>query len=134
MKTIIISLMLILSCQSAYAGISEQDGTLAILGEAGPRYEERLAIAFALQNRGTVQGVYGLRVAKTRDYSGQDYQNASRAWNEAKNGAVADVTKGSTHWLSDYDLKHCRKALTAFRFKMVETAYIGTTHFYREIK
>lgn len=35
--------------------------------------------------------------------------------------------------LSDWDLKHAKPRLTAFRFKMVETAYIVNTHFYKEV-
>ena len=112
--------------------ISQEEGVYSVLGEAGPSYEERLAVAFALQNRGHLGGVYGLKVTRTRSYEASAWQNACRSWNEAKEGIVADVTNGATHWLSDYDLKHCKASLTAFRFRMVETAYIASTHFYKD--
>ena len=63
--------------------------------------------------------------------SARDYQSGARAWAES---AERDTVGGADHWLSDWDLKHAKKALIKFRFKMKETAYIGTTHFYKEIK
>ena len=97
----------------------------AILGEAGQSYDERLAIACAIRNRGTLKGVYG----KAKDISERNYQIAGKAWAES---AEHDIVSGADHWLSDWDLKHAKPRLTAFRFKMKETAYIGTTHFYKE--
>lgn len=108
--------------------IPEDKAIKAILGEAGPSDEERLAIAFALRNRGTLKGVYGHQEAPTAS----DYQKAGKAWHTALNGLKNDPTHGADHWLSDWDLKNAKPRLTAFRFKMTETAYIGTTHFYRK--
>lgn len=122
---------LILLSGQVWAGESlpaEQDAIKAILGEAGQSDQERLAIAFAIVNRGHLKGVYGRLEAP----SAVQWQKGARAWHTALNGLENDPTHGADHWLSDYDLAHARKALTAFRFKMVETAYIGTTHFYKE--
>lgn len=133
MRAFIITLLALMLAQSAWADpgqISDSRAVRAILGEAGPSYEERLAIAFALRNRGHLKGVYGHLEAPTAT----EWQKGSKAWHTALNGLETDITHGADHWLSDWDLKHARPALTAFRFKMVETAYIGTTHFYKEIK
>lgn len=106
--------------------IPEADAIRAILDEAGPSYAERLGIACALHNRGTLKGIYG----RARHPSGADWQSGARAWAAAQEGP--DVVHGAQYWLSDYDLTHCRPARTAFRFSMIETNYIGSTHFYRE--
>lgn len=124
----VMMLALLLMSQVAYAEpISLDSAVKAILGEAGPSYAERRAIAFGLHNRGTLHGVYGRLEAPTE----ADYQQACRAWFEAQESSL-DPVMGADHWLSDYDLKHCRPSRTAFRFKMKETAYVGTTHFYKE--
>ena len=135
--TLTLSLSLLGCAESSYAKTPEIDDSkavYAVLGEAGQSYQERLVIAYALRNRGTLKGVYGYKRALGRSWTGSDWQNASRAVFEAKNGTPSDdLTHGATHWLSDYDLKHCKPRLTAFRFKMVETAYISNTHFYKEV-
>ena len=100
----------------------------AILGEAGQSYAERLAIACAIRSRGTLHGVFGHLKAPSE----AQWQNGSKAWHEALE-TPTDPVKGATHWLSDWDLKHCRPSLIAWRKKMIETAYIGHTHFYKEI-
>ena len=111
-------------------GIPEASAVRAILGEAGQSYEERLAIAFAIVNRGHLKGVYGRLEAPTAT----QWQEGSRAWHTALNGLETDIVHGADHWLSDWDLKNAKPRLTAFRFKMKETAYIGSTHFYKEVR
>lgn len=120
--------LMLMGCQEpARAGqIEAQDAIRAILGEAGPSYAERLAIAHAIRNRGHLGGVYGRSKAPTAT----DWQNGCRAWQEASSSSL-DPVRGATHWLSDWDLKHAKPRLTKFRFAMTETAYIGHTHFYR---
>lgn len=139
--------------------VSETDGVRAVLGESGPKYEEMLALAFAIRNRinynverdrDPMQGIYGYRRV-TKDFRAMtaepeqlwkafpegQIQKAMRAWGDSDPDNIefqGDPTDGADHWLSDWDLKHCKPRLTAFRFAMVETAYIGTTHFYRESK
>ena len=98
----------------------------AILGEAS-NYPERLAIAHAIINRGHLKGVYGHLKAS----SDEQYQEGSKIWHEALESTV-DPIYGADHWLSDYDLKHSRPKLIAWRKRMKETAYIGNTHFYKK--
>jgi len=108
----------------ADSGLNEQRAIHAIVNEAGASYAEMRAIAWAIANRGTFNGVYGLK--HPFKPSEMALEMAYRAWHE-----VADDNHGGDHWLSDYDLKHCKASLTAFRFKMVEVGYWGETHFYR---
>lgn len=120
----------------------------AILGEArGEGYEAMYAHACAIRNRGTLSGVYGLRVVRWVDGvlvvdRGPDrpveeiparlLQQATRAWYDSGNAPdELDPTHGATHWLSDYDMKHCtawRHWIGAFR----KTARIGSTTFYKK--
>jgi len=123
-----------------------QDATIrAIIGESGSSYDEMLGIACAIKNRDSLKGVYGAKHVVWRNnelvrlhpktgaiierITGNTLQRASKALNEAYHGP--DVTGGATHWLSDYDLKHLGNN-AKWRFKMKQTAYYGTTHFYKE--
>lgn len=125
---------LILGTFSAQAkDIAESEAVKAIYGESGPSYAERQAVAFALLNRGHLKGVYGLKSARGVMISPKDWQSCSRAWHTALNGLIPDPVKGADHWLSDWDLKNCRPSLIAWHKKMVETAYIVNTHFYKEV-
>lgn len=133
MKIIIAALIAItFSSQIAYAeSFTDQQAIKAILGESrqGNNYQAMLAIAHAIRNRQSLHGVYGLR-SNMEPIEQQTNELAVNAWYESEHGL--DITHGATHWLSDDDIKHGRKALTEFRFKMVETLYISHTHFYKE--
>lgn len=126
----IVAIATMFICRSCNAGenvaFSDQEGIYAVLGEAGQSYEERLAIAHAIRNRGTLKGVYG---AIRKDYSAREWQLGSKAWFESEGSY--DPTKGADHWLSDYDLKNCKEERMKWKDRMVKTAYIGSTHFYR---
>lgn len=101
----------------------------AILGEArGEGYAAMYAHACAIRNRGTLQGVYGA-TAKMEKISPELYHLASKAWYTSEDGH--DAVKGATHWLSDYDKRHCRS------FRQWINSYravhrVGTTTFYKE--
>lgn len=118
--------------------IDEVTAIKAILTEALHDYDSMYAMACALRNRDKagigMQGVYGLNAKWYKD--GQIpvglYQKASKAFHTSDGNY--DVTSGATHFLSDYDLKHSKPELIAFRHKMVETAYIGQVHYYKEKK
>lgn len=131
----LVALGIVLACEPAHAEISEQDAVRAIIGEALPDYNSMYAIACAIRNRDKsgigLRGVYGLHAKHAQDPSGELWQRASRAWYESEHGV--DVVKGSDHWLSDYDLKFSKPSLIKFRFNMIETAYIGQTHFLKEV-
>lgn len=112
----------------ADSGLDLATAIHAIANEAGESYAEQRAVAWALANRyragmGT-RGVYGLNVPLRA--SNSKYEACMRAWLEVGNDNLQQ-----DHWLSDYDLRHCKPRLTAFRFKMKEVRYAGTTHFYR---
>lgn len=106
-------------------GLPAEVAVRAILGEAGPSYEERYAIACALRNRGTLHGVYGHLEAPTA----KQWQAGSRAWFESEDGP--DVTKGANHFLSRWDLKNCRPSLISWKDKMVKTYETENFCFYR---
>ena len=108
----------------ADSGMDADKAIHAIVNEAGASYAEMRAVAWAIANRGTFNGVYGLKHPFKPSEMG--LERAQRAWYE-----VADDNHGADHWLSDYDIKHCKPRLTAFRFKMREVLYTGTTHFYK---
>ena len=150
----IVSFIALLVCTIAHAEVNEEQAIRGVIGESLTDYNSMLAIACAIRNRGTLDGVYGVnavidhngqlvRVIKKKTgtiyepISWEIYNMANKAWyvsgdHEELNGPYVDVVKGATHWLSDYDLKHCRPAMTNWRFKYIETAYIGQTHFYKK--
>ena len=108
----------------------------AILGESEHTDPAMRAMAWALKNRyakrGDLKGVYGLQAKIFGQIGPNLRQKALKAW--FLTAYSEDVTLGATNWLSDWDLTHCRPSLIAWRKKMQETAYIGHTHFYREVK
>lgn len=126
----IVAILALGICSVAHAEIQEEQAIKAIIGEALPDYDSMYAIACAIRNRGTLQGVYGVSSKQAQHPPSFIYQRANKAWVVSTDDG--DVVKGATHWLSDYDIKHCNPLKTAFRFQMQETAYIGQTHFYIE--
>lgn len=134
-RIVIIIASCLLYCSTGYAVTSEQV-SLAVLGEALHDPESMRYMAHAVINRvskkGSFKGIYGYKKAQGVNYSPKTRLGALKAVNNALVVGVSDPTFGATHWLSDYDLAHCRPQMMAWRFKMVETAYQGQTHFYRE--
>lgn len=117
----------------AGAHIPEEVAVRALIGEAiGKSDAELYAHACALRNRGTVSGVFGYVDVKRRrpeDLNETNWQRASRAWCTAEYSG--DVTWGATHWLSDYDIKHCRKVWKHWIGGYEKTVKIGETTFFR---
>ena len=129
MRTLILCLLLGLVGSVAHAeAIPSALAERAILGEALPNYEAMHDIASAIRNRGTLKGVYGVRSSNWDKASPKLRALASKAW---ASSATLDSVNGANHWLSQYDLEHCKPSLTAFRFSMTETVYRHKTHFYR---
>ena len=129
-RTLSITLLCTLLCTPgalASPAFNEANIIKALAGEAGGQgMDEIEAHAHAINNRGHLGGVYGIRRPA-------GVRGLERARIGLKRSITRpDSTHGATHWLSDYDLRHSKPRLTAFRFKMVETAYIGETHFYKE--
>lgn len=108
----------------ADSGMDTATAIHAIANEAGGSYAEMRAVAWAIANRRYWRGVYGLK--RPLNASETRLKACLRAWTE-----LGEDNHGGDHWLSDYDLAHCKASLTAFRFKMREVLYAGTTHFYR---
>ena len=71
----------------------------AIIGEAASEpYRTQLAIASAIRNRGTLNGVLGLRNAKMIDaQTPRTFAIAMKAWNES---ATNNIVQGATHFES----------------------------------
>ena len=126
--TAIVAMLLLTSQAYAEPAFTDANIVKALAGEAGGQGEAELeAHAHAIANRGHLGGVYGYK----RPTSQSTLERARNAWNRALK--EPDPVHGADHWLSDYDLTHCKPSRTAFRFKMRETAYIGQTHFYKEV-
>ena len=125
--------MMFSSCEPAQA--SEQASEIPDYLAVKAVYNEALhddrsldAMSHALRNRKSLIGVYGLKVH--RQIPPKEYAKTLKIWRRSL--WTPDPTKGAQFWLSDYDLKNCRPAMMAWRFKMTETLYQGQTHFYKE--
>lgn len=108
--------------------IGDNEAIKAILGESLHDDKAMEAMAHALRNRDTLEGVYG-REPSLSHVSGKLWQRASKAW--FNSGSSVDITLGATNWLSDYDIKHAHRDIS-WRKRMIETLYVGQTHFYKE--
>lgn len=104
-KTAFLAIILLVSgCTEAFAlnglkyAITDQKAILSIIGEGENQgYTGMLALAGAIRNRGTLQGVYGLNAPRVikRKYSVDTYRTAQKAWAQS---AGKDITNGATHW------------------------------------
>lgn len=105
---------------------TDKQAILAIIGEAeGEGITGMTAVACAIRNRGTLQGVYGLHAPriKQHQYTDSIYKIAVKAWEQS---AYNDITHGATHWEGTkfkvpYWAKHMRV-----------TATIGSQRFYKK--
>ena len=76
--------------------IAEQDAVRAIVGEAANQgYQGMLAVAGAIRNRGTLQGVYGWRSLPADRQPDWVWNQARATWRES---ATNDISQGATHW------------------------------------
>lgn len=100
----------------------------AIIGEAENQgYEGMLAVACAIQNRGTLKGVYGENAprVKAKKYSKAILKQAQKAYRESLNADNCQLVGGATHWESvDFKVPYWAKSMTV-------TAKIGKHIFYR---
>lgn len=120
---------------SVEAAISEHLAVRALVGEAGSQeLAELKAHAFALRNRGTLRGVYGLHAKHVRFEPGWVFRRAKHAWLYAHSGA-GDPIRGRTEWRSEYDLKlMARRGETPRSCGLYDPLKIGETTFYRRTK
>lgn len=108
-----------------FCGFSDSQAIKAIIGEAESEgYQGMLAVACALRNRGTLEGVYGANSKRVREklYPKYVHEKASKAWAES---IKRDVVNGATHWEST-DFKR-----PYWADSMREVARIGKHIFYK---
>lgn len=110
------------------AEIPTERAVKAIIGEAENQgYTGMLAVADAIRNRGTLNGVYGWKSYRVvhHKYSIETYNMAVKAWKES---ARKDITFGATGWGNDKDVEVFRhsKWFPSVYF----TAHIGDHWFY----
>ena len=133
-----VTILLLLMAGFAIASpINNTDAVKAIIGEAeGEPYQGKVALAYALINRGTLKGVYGHNaVIQSKDgrlyrkngrlISEKVQRDALKAWHYAKANPSKDITLGADHWEG-----------TAFKKPywangMTETITIGNQRFYK---
>lgn len=96
MKTLI-ALWIMLMATTDCLAFSDAQAVHAIMGEArGESWLGKCYVASAIRNRGTLKGVYGLRVplARLKKEPARVWAEAKRAWQLCK---VRPVTN-ATHW------------------------------------
>ena len=134
-----ISLAMVLgSCKPAHADpLDYQDMLRAIIGEAeGEPYAGKVALAYALRNRGKMSGVYGHKAISLRSgafwrgsrrISASTVDEARNAWNRANSYPSLDPTKGAQFW------ENIKAFGTPYwASSMIKTARIGNHVFYKE--
>lgn len=103
----------------------------AIIGEAENQgYEGMLAVACAIQNRGTLKGVYGEHAPRVtgKKYSKAILKQAQKAYRESLNADNCEFVGGATHWESvDFKVPYWAKSMEV-------VAKIGKHIFYRGAK
>ena len=114
-----------LPAPSNAAMIAEADGVQAVMGEArGEPYLGKVAIAEALRNRGTLNGVYGFKAR---------FQEPERVWGDARRawreGEQSNLTHGATVWGNRSDVEKFR--LERWFLAYEQTAKIGGHYFFR---
>lgn len=120
----------LLFSSNAHASVPESDIIHALAGEAGGQGEaEIIAHAHAIGHRiarfGDMRGIYGLGAKVTPNA----LKRAKKAYLKSKH--IPDTVNHCDHWLSDYDLKHSRESLIAWRHKAVYSVKVGNTTFYK---
>lgn len=114
------------------AAINERLAVKALVGEAAGQQDDELeAHAFALKNRGTLRGVYGLRAPHVRREPPSSFARAGKFWKRALSG-TKDPVAGRTEWRSDYDLRKMRRRGQTPRSQgLYDPKKIGDTTFFR---
>jgi len=108
------------------AAVDEDQAMRAVIGEASSEgYKGMLAVACAIRNRGTLQGVYGVKAKHVDREPAWVWDLARKAWRES---AQRDITNGATHW---ENIQAFGKPNWAEG--MIETGRIGRHVFYKEV-
>ena len=107
--------------------IPDEKAIMCVIGEAeGEGYEGMLAVAEAIRNQGTLQGVYGCNAPRIKKgmYSNKIFNMARAVW--ISSAGHGDITKGATHWEgTSFKTPYWAK-------DMIVTATIGRQRFYKE--
>ncbi len=77
----------------------DQKAILAIIGEAENQGVKGMeAVAYAIRNRGTLKGVYGLNAPRVKNnlYTKATWLQAQKAWKASASGQ--DITNGANAW------------------------------------
>ena len=117
---------------SAEASIDERLAVKSLIGEAGGQSDQEIqAHAYALKNRGTLKGVYGLSAKHTPNPTPEQWQRVSAAWWTALLDE-SDPLGGRTEWRSDYDLKiMAERGETPESQGLYDGIKVGKTTFYK---
>lgn len=87
-----LTFILLLTAMACRAGITEAQAVKAIIGEAGGEsYVTQVAVACAIRNRKTLQGVYGVNNPCVARASAKTRKLALKAWRES---ARHDIVHG----------------------------------------
>lgn len=88
--TIMNLIILIVCCASCYAGsINREEAIRAIIGESSNQgYEGMLAVACGIRNRGSLDGVHGLRAPHVDNEPRWVWEQATKAWDESESNRV----------------------------------------------
>mgnify|MGYP001580901351 CR=1 FL=1 len=108
----VIMLLLSLPFLVEAAEINNELAIRAIIGEASNQgYQGMLAIACGIRNRGTLEGVYGLKAKHINKEPIWVWDMAKRAWQESKYNRIHQGTHweniktfGKPYWLRDMTL------------------------------
>ena len=108
----VIMLLLSLPFLVEAAEINNELAIRAIIGEASNQgYQGMLAIACGIRNRGTLEGVYGLKAKHINKEPKWVWDMAKRAWQESKYNRIHQGTHweniktfGKPYWLRDMTL------------------------------
>jgi len=110
--------------RTPHSALRTSEAVRAIIGEAaGEPFQTKLAIAGALRNRGTLDGVRGRRNARMIDAQpAWVWRDARRAWAES---ATNDISRGGTFFES------INFPAPAWAAGMRVTATVGKFRFYK---
>lgn len=116
-------LLLICLVPRVQAGVPEDKAVKAIVGEAeGESLKGKTAVAEAIRNRGSLEGVVGLNSPRVKKAKPWVYRDARKAW---KDSTRTNLVKGATHWEStDFP----RPSWTD---EMEQTTRVGKHRFYK---
>ena len=123
----LIGITFFITSAPAKAEITTDQAVQAIVGEAaGESFKGKLALAEALRNRGTLNGVFGYQrknfIKKQMPYAGEE---SRKAWQASK---YTNLVKGADHWESvDFKTPEWAK-------DMKETARIGKHRFFKKVQ